>query len=673
MMLYKLSIANIKKSFKDYAIYFTTLILGVCIFYIFNSMDSQTAMLKVTARQDEMIKLLTEALSYVSVFVSFILGFLIIYASRFLIKKRNKEFGIYMTLGMSKRKISILLLIETFIIGLISLGIGLLVGIVLSQVTSIFVANMFEADMTKFTFNFSKAAMIKTIMYFGIIYFIVMIFNTIVVNKNKLINLLQASKKQEKIKLKNPILCIVLFIISVVMLGVSYYMVTDGLNELMKHEVSILLLPISLGSLGTVLFFYSISGMILKILSRCHNLYYNNLNTFVFKQISSKINTMVISISIICLMLFITLCLLSSTFTIKNFFNDSINKYAPADFELIGFYEEEQNDIKLQEFIDSDNIIKDNTKDITIVNNYYDENFTFADSLGSYYDELKEKYPYVEYETPVYIMSERDYNNLAEVLKCEKVTIAEGEYAIVSNYETEIYEEVIRRNSILKIFGNDLKPYKNIIDGFQSISANPCNEGFFVVKDDIIKDEKKHTQILAGNYNTDNEKIIKEIEYKILDYTRDYAIMKDTRLEIKEASVGLSAIVTFIGLYLGIIFLISSSAILALKELSDCLDDKNKYRILRQIGADEKDINRSLFKQTLIFFMTPLSLAAVHTIYGLKFCTYILSSLGIASIFKGSIMTLIFLIGIYGIYFIITYLCSKNIIREKILNRDYDF
>ena len=132
MMLYKLSISNVKKSLKDYAIYFITLILGVCIFYIFNSMDSQTAILTVTSRQNEMIKLLVQVLSYVSVFVSFILGFLIIYASRFLIKKRNKEFGVYMTLGMSKRKISFILLLETFIIGLISLVVGLLLGIVLS-------------------------------------------------------------------------------------------------------------------------------------------------------------------------------------------------------------------------------------------------------------------------------------------------------------------------------------------------------------------------------------------------------------------------------------------------------------------------------------------------------------------------------------------------------------
>ena len=185
MMLCKLSLANIKKSFKDYAIYFFTLILGVCIFYVFNSLDSQTAMMDVSSNTSSIIELLVTIINFLSVFVALILGFLIIYASRFLIKKRNKEFGVYMTLGMSKKKISRLLLLETFIIGLISLGVGLAIGVLTSQITSIFVANLFDANMSKFTFNFSKSALIKTIIYFGIIYFIVMIFNAIMINTIK--------------------------------------------------------------------------------------------------------------------------------------------------------------------------------------------------------------------------------------------------------------------------------------------------------------------------------------------------------------------------------------------------------------------------------------------------------------------------------------------------------
>ena len=143
MMLCKLSFKNIRKSFKDYAIYFFTLILGVAIFYVFNAIDSQTVMINVSSSTKEIIQLMNQMLSGVSVFVSFILGFLIIYASRFLIRRRNREFGIYLTLGMSKRKISAILLIETLLIGVLSLVVGLGLGVVLSQFMSLLVANMF--------------------------------------------------------------------------------------------------------------------------------------------------------------------------------------------------------------------------------------------------------------------------------------------------------------------------------------------------------------------------------------------------------------------------------------------------------------------------------------------------------------------------------------------------
>ncbi len=660
-MLYNLSLKNIKKSFKDYAIYFVTLILGVCIFYLFNSMDSQTAILEVTSRQSEMIDLLEQILSYISVFVSFILGFLIIYASRFLIKKRNKEFGVYMTLGMSKRKISLLLLIETFIIGLISLAFGLLLGIVLSQITSIFVANLFEANMSKFTFNFSKTALFKTILYFGIIYFIVMIFNTIIVNKNKLIDLLQASKKQEKIRIKSSMISVILFFISVLMLGSAYYMVTAGVNDLLKYDVSILLVPILLGTIGTILFFYSVAGMSLKIISKCHNLYSKKLNTYVFKQINSKINTMVISISIICLMLFVTLCLLTSAFTIKDYFNNSINTYAPVDYQIVSI----NQNVRVTEFLE-DTFVKENTKNNLVVSEYYDENFDYAKSLGKVYEQIKQEYSYIQFDSPVYIMSEADYNKLARLLKIDTVTIQDDEYAIVSNYNTDIYESVLKSNNTMIIFNHELKPYKKLINGFVNISGNPANLGFFVVSDQIIEKDHLKYEILSGNYNSKDQKIIDKLEEKVKKFHTEETLIKDTRYEIEISAAGLTAIITFIGLYLGIIFLISSSAILALKELSDCIDDKKKYKILRQIGADEKEINKALFMQTFIFFMMPLSIAVIHTIFGLKFCEWILKSLGITSILNGSYMTFIFLILIYGIYFIITYLCSKNIIRERI-------
>ena len=659
-MLCKLSLANIKKSIKDYAIYFVTLVLGVCIFYIFNSIDSQSAMLTVNSRQSEMIELLVNVLSYVSVFVTFILGFLIIYASRFLIKKRNKEFGIYMTLGMSKRKISLLLLLETFIIGLISLAVGLFLGVVLSQVTSVFVANMFEADMTKYVFVFSSSAMIKTAIYFAIIYLIVMIFNTIVVSKNKLINLLQASKRGENLKIKNPYICILLFIVSVLMLASAYYMVTGAVEELTKHEVGIILLPRSLGVVGTLLFFYSVSGMILKAVSRCKNFYSRGLNTFIIKQINSKINTMVVSISVICIMLFLTLCLLSSSLSLKNYFNNSINKYAPVDLNLYEEVSEGESDI--DKFL-NEPILKNNIKDKFIVNSYTDSNFRFSDSLGDYAKEVPNLIE--NHNVLVKVVGEKDYNLLADYYNLEKVSQNENEYTIVVDFNKFAYDESVKRNTTLHIFDRDLVPSKKgVIEGFMEIGSNPSNMGFVVVKDDLLADKDIYSRLLLVNYSTSDKETIEKIEKALskIDIKR-YSIY-DTKKEIRESSSGLTTIITFICLYVGVIFLISSSAILALKELSDCIDDRDKYRILRQIGVEEKDINKALFKQTLIFFMTPLILAIVHTIFGLKFAKWVLGSMGVDNMLSGVIMTFVFLLIIYLIYFIVTYLCNKSIIRD---------
>ena len=221
-MLFKLSLRNMKKSFKDYAIYFITLVLGVSIFYIFNSLDSQSAMLEVSKSTKEIIRLMINMLSMVSVFIAVILGLLIVYANNFLINRRKKEFGIYMTLGMGKKQISKILLIETVLVGIISLLIGLIIGIFMSQFMSVLVAKLFQADMTKFEFVFSTNACIKTCIYFMVMYLAVLIFNALTISRYKLINLINASKKNEKIKIKNPIICIIIFILATIFLGFAY-------------------------------------------------------------------------------------------------------------------------------------------------------------------------------------------------------------------------------------------------------------------------------------------------------------------------------------------------------------------------------------------------------------------------------------------------------------------
>jgi len=682
-MLFKLSLKNIRKSIKDYAIYFFTLILGVAIFYVFNAIDSQTVMLKATKNTTEIIKLMTNMLSGVSVFVSVILGFLIIYASRFLIKRRNKEFGIYLTLGMSKRKISLILFFETLFIGVVSLVVGLGLGAVLSQAMSILVANMFEADMTNFHFIFSKAACIKTLIYFGIMYLLVMVFNTIIVSKCKLIDLINASRKTEKVKLKNTFLCILIFVLAAFALGYAYYLVTAGFAKLDTAEK--IFIPIVLGAVSTFFVFWSLSGLILKIFMGLKKIYYKGLNSFTLRQVSSKINTTVFSVTIICLMLFVTVCVLSSALSIKNSMTKNLNELAPVDVQITKIIFDKEDEVSnekvredfelsVSETMEKNGFsLKENLSEMVNFNIYKTKELTIGDSFKDDFDEISEKYKYLRYDAEEKIMRISDYNKVAKLYGNDTFTLKDNEYMVIADFERmiKIRNVPLKNGQVITLNGKEYKPkYDACQDGFVEISSNHINDGIILVPDSAVNDVRISHKVVIGNYKASSkeDKIkvgekVDKIAYNTWDVTT--LISVNNKSDIAESSIGLGALVTFIGLYLGIIFLVSSAAILALKELSESTDNKERFRMLRKLGADEKMINKALFRQIAIFFVIPLILAIIHSYFGIKFCVNFLETFGTTGLLPSIIMTSVFLMVIYGGYFLITYYCSKNIIREK--------
>lgn len=686
MMLFKLSIKNITKSIKDYAIYFFTLVLGVAIFYVFNAIDSQTVMLNVSSSTSEIIRLMTTILGGVSVFVSFILGFLIIYASRFLIKRRSKEFGIYLTLGMSKRKISLILFFETLIIGVISLGVGLALGIVLSQLMSILVANMFEADLTKFQFTFSSSAALKTLLYFSIMYLIVMIFNTIIVNKCKLIDLLHGNKKSEKVKLKNPIICTIVFIIAVIALSYAYYLVTDGFGTSpLMNTISGILIPISLGCVSTFLIFWSLSGLILKIVMHLKKYYYKGLNSFTIRQISSKINTTVFSMTIICLMLFFTICIFSSALSIKNSLSGNLKDLAPVDIQfskLQQLSDEEEESFSKDIIEDYNTTVKDTLqrldvykylKEVVDINTYRVEEITLKDSFGDQIEQIGKDYPLLAYQDKETLIKLSDYNRLAKLYNKKELTLKDNEYVIISNYKmmADIRNISLKNNTKLTINGKDYYPkYQECQDGIIELSGSATNTGVIILPDNALEGIHPYKNILAANYQADTKEEkenVEDIVSTIINnhFNKDTLLSYNTKIDIYESSIGLGAMVTFVGLYLGIIFLISSAAILALKELSESTDNKERFNMLRKIGTDDKMINKALFNQIAVFFLFPLLLAIIHSIFGIEFANYILKTMGTESLLSSIILTAVFLVVIYGGYFLVTYYCSKNIIKER--------
>ena len=684
-MLFKISLKNIRKSLKDYTVYFFTLILGVAIFYVFNAIDSQSVMLDVRENMMDIIKLMNDMLSGVSVFVSCILGFLIIYASRFLIKRRNKEFGIYLTLGMSKRKISAILFFETLLIGIVSLVAGLVIGTILSQFMSVIVANMFDADMTKFKFIFSMKACIKTLIYFAIMYVLVMIFNTFSISRCKLIDLLNAGKKTEKVTMKNPVVCTIVFVIGVGILSYAYWMVTRGVRTLNTFDK--IGIPIALGCVATFLIFWSVSGFMIRIFTSIKSVYYKGVNSFVLRQFCSKINTTVFSTTVICIMLFITISVLSAALSMKDSLSKDLDSMCPVDVQLAKYsydamseaYATSQNmNEKDREMLEDSKLSIIETlnnsgfdaqkyfKDV-VEYNIYNTRLTVKDTLG---DINTDDYQFMA-DAIMPVMTISDYNSVARLYGNSTYELNDDEYIIVADYKNMVMirNQALKKEIILSVNGKEYKPrYNECKDGFVQIGVQNMNDGILVVPDNAVKPQQVRNMGLSADYRADTKEERYSIETQLDNLMKNISFKKsfiswNSRIELAESSVGLGALVTFIALYLGIIFLISSAAILALRELSDSADNKERYGMLRKLGVDERMIDMALFKQIGIFFAFPLILALIHSVFGIKFINIILATMGMSSMAASIGLTLAFVAVIYGGYFLITYLCSRSIIR----------
>lgn len=687
-MLFKLSIKNMRKTIKDFAIYFLTLVLGVAIFYMFNSLDSQEAMMQVSSSTRELIKLMITMLGFVSVFVAVILGLLIVYANNFLINRRKKEFGTYMMLGMSKGQISRILLIETIFVGIISLIVGLVIGVFASQFMSVLVGKLFAADMSKFEFVFSKDACIKTCIYFAVMYIAVMIFNTFTISRYKLINLLNASKKNEQIKIKNLWVCILVFIIGVVILGYAYYKVTGGVNELSTADT---ILPIILmGIVGTILVFWSVSGFILKLVQLRKNIYLKDVNMFVLRQLHNKINTTVVSMSIICLMLFMTITILSSALSLNNTMRKDLEDTTPVDLNLYKTANLPENEKMSKAQIEDSRktmiqTLEDNgfdmtkLKDVVEIPIYATNELTWRDTLSPVYDEVKQQFPNLLYETAEEIVKVSDYNKIARLYGNIEYQLKYDEYIILCDFDNmkNLRNKALKVDSTITIAGKEYKSkYDECQNGYIYMAGSHINNGIVLVPDSCnLTEDMKEETFLAANYNATTEEEKEEIEKICTGETetefsknlneKDITIDGMTKIAIIESSLGVSTIVLFIAIYLGIIFLIASSAILALKQLTESSDNKQRYAILRKIGADEKMINEALFKQIGIFFLMPLVLAIIHSIFGIQFVMTIMSVLADAKeLLPSAIATAVIIGVIYGAYFMATYLGSKNIIKE---------
>ncbi len=666
MILVKLMIRNVQKNVRDYLIYFLTLTLSVSLFYAFNSITEQSAFSDMGMTGTLLYDQMGGLLSALSVIIAIVLAFLIIYANQFLLKRRKKELGIYMILGMKKRRISSLFAGETLCVGVIALVTGLLLGLFFSQGLSLVAIKLFAIDLEQFKFVFSIGALRQTILCFAVIFIIVMLFNVWSVTNVKLIDLLTAARKNESIKTENPAIPICLFILSVLCIGGSAVLYEKNGIIPIRENSSFQVAGVSL-IVGTFLLFNSLSTVFTFVIKRGSEFYLKNLNTFLIRQIDSKIRTNYMVISIVCGLLAITICAVSIGTSTALAMNELSQASTPYDLNVVSDVSKD-GDSDIAEYLSTCNItMKEYARameQITI----YEAEITYGDIFKDQEIELwkiDEDIPNVKMPA----ISISDFNRALAIQGKEAVELGEDEFLINCNYKgTYSYiEKALKNFKEIKIADTSLKSASDQIlsETYYMTSVGNNDRGTLIVPDKVISLLEKYINVLLVQYKLDAnaDEILQKMIPVGLDESHGYRYAEKNMMY--EMFYGLNAMVSFLCCYIGLVFLLICAALLALKQLTETTDNIYRYGLLQKLGAKPRLINNTLFSQTLIFFAIPLIIGGIYSAFFIRKAMSVVEEFMNIHISTNVGFTIILFLIVYGSYFMATYISCKRIVTEQ--------
>ena len=589
-MFSKLAWKNVRRSVKDYGVWFLTIAFGVCLFYVFNALENQSV-LRFLAQNPKVnvVEAIQRLIGILSVFVWAVLAFLILYASGFLIRRRKSELGTYLLLGMERWQVARLLLVETVCIGVLALAAGLALGVLAAWGLSAFTATLFAVPMTFFTFELSLPALAKTALSFAAIFLLVMVYHAFAVSRCRLIDLMRANRVNQTLRQRSLGASVALFLVGVVLLVIAYAMLlTRGLLRV----DALFWVMIGLGSLGTLLFFRSLSGFLLRICQSSKGLYYKNLNLFVLRQFNARINTTYRSMTVICLMLLLALGITASSVGLNNTVEQMTNEMTPRDMQLIFWNEPEDPEPDLAA------ILKEGG-----------------------FDPETECSAWLSF--PVYqgersnVLSQADYDAMVQRWgKKEADAFLEREWMEVAADETA--------------------------------QTAPLNYWYFLAD-------------YAGDKNAAEEKF----EEAVSGLAQLGGFSWSSKLQNWLDMMGTKVLVLFIGLYLGVLFLLASAAVLALQQLTQAADSAGQYRTLSLLGAPAAMRGRAVTSQVFLAFFLPLSLALVHAAVGMTAANAVIAEVGKVDAASSSAVTALLLLVVYGGYFLATCWGSRRILRTS--------
>lgn len=661
----KLIMKNVRKNIWDYLIYFLTLMISVSVFYAFNSISDQPAFSEMGMTKTLLYDQLGILLSTLTVLIAVVLAFLIVYANRFLLKRRKKELGLYMVLGMKKGRISRIFAGETLCVGVIALVTGLCLGIALSQGISLVALKLFAIELSKFQLVFSMRAFQKTALCFTVIFLLVMTFNVWSVSSVKLIDLLTAGRKNETAQNRSRLLPVLMFFVSLACLlssGVMFY--RNGIlpsRENHFFQVAGILLVA-----GTFLFFYSLSTVLVQILRANSNVYLRGLNTFLVRQVGSKIRTNYSLMAVVCLLLTVTICAVSVGVSTALAMNELSKSATPYDLNVVSNVSMDGDSSILEYLVSKDADLSgyaENMEQISI----YEADFTYSSLFAGQNVEL---WPIDEgiLDSGVSVLAVSDFNRAMAMQGKDPVALTENEYLLNCNYKGtfQYVEKALENHADLVLAGIPLQKASDIVieETYFMTSVGNNDRGTLIVPDAVAHSLMKDVNVLLVQYrpDADSDAVLQKMIPIGLDDTHGYRYAEKNMMY--DMFYGLNALTSFLCCYIGLIFLLICAALLALKQLTETTDNIYRYGLLQKLGARKEQINHTLLFQTAIFFAVPLAVAGIFSTVLMGKAMEIVEEFMNIHIVANMVFTVSLFLVVYGSYFLATYLSCKRMVME---------
>lgn len=685
-MYARIALGNVRRSIRDFGIYFLTLVLGVAVYYAFNSVTQQSAVLKLSGNMRTLVQELGTIIRGVSIFVAVLLAFLVLFGNRFLIRRRKREFAIYLTLGMDRRHVSGIVAMESLAVGAGALVVGLAVGVLLSQALLYATARLFNTHVTGFGLMFSGQACAYTVMSFAIIFLVVGALNVLEVSRFRLIDLMNADRKGEKSLVRNLPLSVALFVVSLALIGVAYHELRVNGMYAIDWRFN---LATALVSVGTFLLFFSVSGFLLRLGQSARGFYLRGLNMFALRQLSSRVNSAWVSISIVCAALFLAITSTCGGFAIVSSINQSVSAITHYDVSIAMYstaqtsHASDADDVSgsgkealLKASIpDWDSLVADSAR----IDLYQDPSMrlnlkalrgdtgvALPDSFAKYTNGLD--------KVPIYVVSLSQYNAILALRGDKPATLKANEALVTTdmNNMVSFWQRVALKREGFDFLGTAMRLRARSTTMEYQNSVN-TSVGTIVVPDAALESKRAQLEPLSSLLNVKaadsraEARLYKEV---VKAHQPGLLFAAESKSTAKEEVVGLTAIVGYLALYIGFVLFVSCAAILAIQQLSDVAESAPRYRVLFDLGAERSMVNHAILAQIATYFLFPLVVALAHSYVALGVLGGVIKSLGVLDFLRPLGVTMAIVLVLYGGYFLLTYGMARGVIGEKVQRRE---